>query len=116
MTKGGGQQTWAHLRLGVSHLACHDYGSAIVSLQFVLRSEPNNVDAWESLADAYAARGSLQAAVKAYEKVLSLLKDSQASDGLYAQLQIATINYKTGHFDKAIGQLRDILGNQLGNR
>ena len=113
-------QTWAHLRLGMNYLSCQEYGPAIVSLQSVLRTEPQNVDAWESLADAYAARGSLHAALKAYEKVLTLLGDSRlGEDGLYARLQVATINYKTGHFEAAIQQLRDILqvkDDKIGNR
>jgi len=35
----------------------------------VLRSDPDNIDAWECLADAYFARGSYNAALKAYDQV-----------------------------------------------
>ena len=59
----------AHLRLGIHFLSREEPSRAILSLQSVLRSEPANVDAWESLADAYLSRGSLNAALKAYDQV-----------------------------------------------
>ena len=104
----GPDRVWAHLRLGMNHFATHEYGKAIVSFYSVLRTQPNNPDAWESLADAYHARGSFQAALKAYEKVVSLL-DGCPHDGSYAKLQIATIHFKTGHYDSAIRTLEEIL-------
>lgn len=109
-TSGGGpDRTWAHLRLGMNYLATHEYGKAIVSFYSVLKTQPENADAWESLADAYHARGSFQAALKAYEKVVTLL-GSLPEDGFYARLQIATIHYKTGHYDPAVEQLQEMLG------
>ena len=51
-----------------------DPSKAIVCLQSVLRTDPNNLNAWESLADAYFNRGSFTSALKAYDKVLQLYK------------------------------------------
>ncbi len=102
---------WAHLRLGMHFLAIDEPSKAIVSLQSVLRSDPGG--AWESLADAYLARGSLTSALKAYDKVLALCKDqdniNKKDDGIYASLQIATIKHKLGHFRDAIVAQREIL-------
>ena len=69
-----GQNNWAHLRLGMHYLATDDPSKAIVCLQSVLRTDANNLNAWESLADAYFNRGSYTSALKAYDKVLQLHK------------------------------------------
>ena len=69
-----GQNNWAHLRLGMHYLATDDPSKAIVCLQTVLRTDANNLNAWESLADAYFNRGSYTSALKAYDKVLQLHK------------------------------------------
>ena len=42
--------------------------------QSVLRTEANNLNAWEGLADSYFNRGSYTSALKAYDKVLQLQK------------------------------------------
>ena len=49
VTSSHKEQGWAHLRLGLNYLATQQHGKAIVSLYSVLKSEPNNVEAWESL-------------------------------------------------------------------
>ena len=59
----------ANLRLGIHFLSREDPSRAILSLQSVLRTEPSNIDAWEILADAYFARGSFNAALRAYDQV-----------------------------------------------
>ena len=56
------------------YLATDDPSKAIVCLQSVLRTDANNLNAWESLADAYFNRGSYTSALKAYDKVLQLHK------------------------------------------
>jgi superkiller protein 3 len=109
---------WAYLRLGMHYLACENYSMAIQNLQSVLRSNNTNIDAWESLADAYAARGSYNAALKAYDKILRLRETSNQSltestrDSLYANLQIATIKHKLGHFSDAVMDLNRLLQNE----
>ena len=47
---------WANLRLGMHYLAVDDPSKAILSLQNVLRTNPDHLNAWESLADAYFNR------------------------------------------------------------
>lgn len=84
-------------------MATDDPSKAIMSLQMVLRSDAQNLTAWESLADAYFTRGSFTSALKAYDKVLHL----QTHGSLYAQLQIATIKLKLGYFREAKLALRD---------
>ena len=66
--------TISNLRLGIHYLVNDDPSKAIVCLQSVLRTDPNNLNAWESLADAYFNRGSFTSALKAYDKVLQLYK------------------------------------------
>ena len=56
------------------YLATDDPSKAITCLQSVLRTDANNLNAWESLADAYFNRGSYTSALKAYDKVLQLHK------------------------------------------
>ena len=112
------ENKWASLRLGMHYLACERFSQAIQSLQSVLRADPKNIDAWESLADAYASRGSFSAALKAYDKILRLRDDSKhltteiKYDGLYAELQIAAIKHKLGHFNEAVVGLKGILVNE----
>lgn len=127
---GGGKAdlTWAQLRLGIHYLETEDFDSSIRCLQKVLRCDPDNTDAWESLADAYWSRGSLTAALKAYSKVLKVARASSKSlllhtddhppgdDGalLYARMQVATIKHSLGQYNEAIDDLTDILRDEKG--
>ena len=43
----------------------------------VLLGDSGDVNCWESLADAYLARGSYTAALKAFEKVLTINHNSE---------------------------------------
>ncbi len=52
--------------------------------------------AWECLADAYKARGSYTASVKAFEQVLLLNPDAT-----YAHLQLGSLKLLLGHLDEA---------------
>ena len=109
------RNSWAYLRLGMHYLACENYSLAIQNLQSVLRSDPSNIDAWESLADAYASRGSYKAALKAYDKTIRLEEELHHNEsrrnviGLYARLQIATIKHKLGHYADAVSDLTGML-------
>lgn len=46
------------------YLEVDEPNMAISSLQALIRSEPQNIVAWEILADAYLARGSFSASLK----------------------------------------------------
>ena len=50
------------------HSLYSDPTAAILSLQSAIRTDPGDAHAWEGLADAYRARGSYSAAMKAYDK------------------------------------------------
>ena len=114
------RNNWAYLRLGMHYLACEKFSLAIQNLQSVLRSDPSNIDAWESLSDAYAARGSYNAALKAYDKTIRLEEAANQEAkpkngiGLYARLQIATIKHKLGHYADAVTDLKNILNEVSG--
>ena len=91
-----GQNNWAHLRLGMHYLATDDPSKAIVCLQSVLRTDANNLNAWESLADAYFNRGSYTSALKAYDKVLQLHKawTSLFVDGILIRPKLSQLSPK----------------------
>ncbi len=89
------------------YLATDNPSQAIISLQMVLRNDPTNLTAWESLADAYFKRGSFTSALKAYDKVQTLQSDAESS--CYAGLQIASIKLKLGYFRESKLALREIL-------
>jgi superkiller protein 3 len=86
------------------YLSADDPTNAILCLQSAIRSDPTDVHAWGGLADAYRARGSYTAAMKAYDKVLRLNPDS-----VYAELQIGNLKLKLGHNTDAIAHFRKLL-------
>lgn len=90
---------WAWLRLGLHFLAQHEPQSAISALQRCLQLQQNNMQALESLGDAYLARGSYVAAQKVHERVL--LHDPTA---VYPRCQIAKIQLCVGEPLNAIAQ------------
>ena len=81
------------------YLATDDPSKAIVCLQSVLRTDANNLNAWESLADAYFNRGSYTSALKAYDKVLQLHKawTSLFVDGILIRPQLSQLSQKVEH-------------------
>lgn len=99
---------WAHMRLGMHYMATGKAGQAVASLQFVLKSDPEDINAWECLADAYAGKGSFSAALKAYDRVTQL-SQNLPTKGLYASLQMATIKSKLGFYNEAVQLLNKIL-------
>ena len=94
---------WAHVRLGVLYLSS-DPTAAILSLQSAIRTDPGDAHAWEGLADAYRARGSYSAAMKAYDKVLRLCPES-----VYAELQIGVLKLTLGRHSDAIDHFRSVI-------
>lgn len=64
--------TWAYRRLGLLLLSDKQYPEAISSLQNALRINTANASTWEALGCSYQSLGRLTAALKAYEKALSL--------------------------------------------
>lgn len=114
----GGHGGWAFLRLGILHLALNEPAKAVTNLQSAIRNVKDGQEdllvIWESLADAYHARGSHSAALKAYEKVVQLCREDvrySSKSSLYAQWQIGTIKQVLGKYDEAIEVFRGILSN-----
>lgn len=77
---------WAYLQLGLHYLEQENYNKAIDSLRYIVRSQPKNSHFWETLGDAYFARGSYTSALKSYGKAVEL-----SDEHLYSLLQIANI-------------------------
>ncbi|XP_050293501.1 tetratricopeptide repeat protein 37 isoform X2 [Anthonomus grandis grandis] len=95
---------WAWLQLGLTYLEQGDPVKALEYLRMVLRIEPENVHCWESLADAYFAKGAFTSALKCYQKSTDL---SQYS--LYAALQVAYIKKILGEYPDAQKDFENIL-------
>lgn len=63
---------WAWLQLGFHYLAENENNQAISAFRLVLRCDANSIAGWEGLADAYYQRGSLNSALRVYEKISEL--------------------------------------------
>ncbi|CAH1156223.1 unnamed protein product [Phaedon cochleariae] len=98
------KNSWAWLQLGLSYLEQEEYSQAIENLRCVVRIEKENTHCWQSLADAYFARGSFTSALKCYEKSLEL-----ATNSLYSSLQIANIKKTLGYHSEAKTEFQEIL-------
>ncbi|CAD6233381.1 GSCOCG00007165001-RA-CDS [Cotesia congregata] len=85
-TEEGGGPKWAWLQLGLQQLDQGKIEQAIKSLRYVIRADPNDNHCWESLADAYWARGAHTSALKSYQRALDLSPGS-----LYPMIQLANI-------------------------
>ncbi|KAF5303636.1 hypothetical protein FQA39_LY09883 [Lamprigera yunnana] len=88
---------WAWLQLGLNFLEQEDYLNAINTLRFVVRRNPDDGHCWESLADAYMARGAYTSALKCYQKATEIMPNA-----LYPLLQTANIKKALGEFSEAI--------------
>ncbi|KAK9737501.1 Tetratricopeptide repeat [Popillia japonica] len=83
--------SWALIQLGLSYYDQCDFNKAIDSFRLVIRLNSKNSFCWESLGDAYIARGSYSSALKSYQKAAELNPSS-----IYPQLQIATVKQILG--------------------
>ncbi|CAG5092823.1 Similar to TTC37: Tetratricopeptide repeat protein 37 (Homo sapiens) [Cotesia congregata] len=95
-TEEGGGPKWAWLQLGLQQLDQGKIEQAIKSLRYVIRADPNDNHCWESLADAYWARGAHTSALKSYQRALDLSPGS-----LYPMIQLANIKLVLGRHDEA---------------
>ncbi|GJQ65964.1 hypothetical protein Trydic_g4060 [Trypoxylus dichotomus] len=94
--KATADNSWALIQLGLSYYDQCDYNKAIDSFRLVIRLSHENSFCWESLGDAYMARGSYTSALKSYQKAAELSPTS-----LYSQLQIATVKQILGQLAEA---------------
>lgn len=86
MAVPGGQCDWASNQLGFHYLAQNNFNDAINAFRVALRSNVDNQSSWEGLADAYMQRGSLNSALKVYQKIVELNPTN-----LYPKLQVANV-------------------------
>ncbi|XP_015109958.1 tetratricopeptide repeat protein 37 isoform X2 [Diachasma alloeum] len=103
-TVEGGGPKWAWLQLGLQQLDEGEIAQAIKSLRYVIRADPNDNHCWESLADAYWARGAHTSALKSYQRALELSPGS-----LYPMIQIANINLVLGRHVEAKAAFLQVL-------
>nr|CAD7589451.1 unnamed protein product [Timema genevievae] len=103
---GIGGSRWAWLRLGLCHTELGNYQEAIDSLRIAIRSNPNDSHCWESLADAYYARGAYTAALKSYQRVVEL-----SPGAVYPAYQIASINQLIGLYNESVQQFKELVAN-----
>ncbi|RZC41781.1 tetratricopeptide repeat protein 37, partial [Asbolus verrucosus] len=98
------KNSWAWMQLGLHYLEQQDYDKAVINLRFVIRIDENNTHCWESLADAYLAKGAYTSALKCYEKASDLSKAA-----LYPLLQMANIKQILGEYTEARSNFEEIL-------
>ncbi|XP_046996555.1 tetratricopeptide repeat protein 37 [Schistocerca americana] len=101
---GPGGAKWAWLRLGLHHQDQGNIDEAINCLQSAVRADLCDSHCWESLADAYYARGSYNAALKCYEHVQEL-----SPDALYPAYQIASVKQLVGSFVESVSDYRAVV-------
>ncbi|XP_052248166.1 tetratricopeptide repeat protein 37-like isoform X1 [Dreissena polymorpha] len=99
-----GRGKWAWLRLGLHQMKHDDPSVAIVSLQSALRADSKDVHVWECLGEAYMARGSYTAALKAFIRATELDQSS-----VYSLFQIASIKQALGQYTEALQEYTHIL-------
>ncbi|XP_063995924.1 superkiller complex protein 3 [Diachasmimorpha longicaudata] len=93
--KDGGPK-WAWLQLGLQQLDEGETREAINSLRYVIKVDLTDNHCWESLADAYWARGAHTSALRSYQRALELSPGS-----LYPMIQTANINLVLGRHIEA---------------
>lgn len=89
---------WIHFRLGLHYINRRDWENAILQFRNVIKTEPNNIIAFECLADAYFSRGSFTSALKAYNKVISM----QPKNILHCLTRMGYINSLLTKYEDAI--------------
>ncbi|XP_053375489.1 tetratricopeptide repeat protein 37-like [Mercenaria mercenaria] len=95
---------WAWLRLGLYQVKHEDPSIAIASFQSALRADPKDNHVWECLGEAYLARGSFTASLKAFTRASELNPDS-----MYCLFQMASIKQTLGTYTEAIEEYKLIL-------
>ncbi|XP_060595460.1 tetratricopeptide repeat protein 37-like [Ruditapes philippinarum] len=95
---------WAWLRLGLYQVKHEDPSIAIASFQSALRADPKDNHVWECLGEAYLARGSFTASLKAFTRASELCPDS-----MYCLFQMASIKQTLGTYTEAIEEYKIIL-------
>lgn len=72
---------WVWRLLGTARLRAGRHNDAVTAFRVALREQPSDVRCWMGLADTYRERGSLQSAMKVYEKCLEMKCGARAATG-----------------------------------
>ncbi|CAH0720932.1 unnamed protein product, partial [Brenthis ino] len=96
---------WIHFRLGLHYINNREWESAILQFRSVIKSNHNDVIAFECLADAYYSRGSYTSALKAYNKVISM----NPSKTLHCLSKIGYIHSLLTDYENAISAFEKVL-------
>lgn len=77
---------WIWILLGFHYLTSCEFNEAIASFRTALRYDANDIASWEGLADSYLQRGSLNSAMRVYQKITEL-----DASNVYSKLQVANV-------------------------
>ncbi|KAI7868094.1 hypothetical protein BDF14DRAFT_1912212 [Spinellus fusiger] len=88
---------WAWRRLGYTSMKNDAYSEAITCFQKALRTNANDVQCWEGLAEAYAHEGRYVASLRAFERTTDLDPLS-----VHAHYQTALVKQKVGMLEEAV--------------
>jgi tetratricopeptide (TPR) repeat protein len=89
--------------LAEAHVAAFEVDGAITQYQEIIRRDSDNIDSWYALARLYQAHRPLQA-LDVYERILA-----RFGPDWNVLLQMAELQNKLGHFDKAADALKQML-------
>jgi len=102
-----GSAKWAWLRLGLQQVQDNP-SAAITSLQGALRADAKDKQVWECLGEAYLARGSYTAAMKAFSRAGELCSEDDL-EFIYPAFQLASIQQAVGSHVEAVQSFNDVL-------
>ncbi|XP_073812213.1 tetratricopeptide repeat protein 37 [Musca autumnalis] len=93
-----------HYKLGLHYLNVNNCDEAIQCFRTAIKHDVSVMIYWESLGDAYAARGSYNSAIRVYQKILEM-----DPDNVYAKLQMALIKTTIRMYSEAIEDFNNLL-------
>ncbi|KPU75888.1 uncharacterized protein Dana_GF12228, isoform B [Drosophila ananassae] len=91
-------------KLGLHFQKVKKWDNAIQSFRDVIKQDAKCMVYWESLGDAYAARGSYNSAIRVFQKILEFTPENS-----YALLQLASIKTTIRMYPEAIGDFASLL-------
>ncbi|EDW01165.1 tetratricopeptide repeat protein 37 [Drosophila grimshawi] len=91
-------------KLGLHFLQVNKLDNAIQCFRLAINHDCKCMIYWESLGDAYAARGSYNSAIRVFQKILEL-----SPLNCYAQLQIALMKTTIRMYPEAISDFNELL-------
>ncbi|XP_064071662.1 superkiller complex protein 3 [Vanessa tameamea] len=97
-------QSWISFRLGLHYINRREWENAIIQFRNVIKSNHNDIVAFECLADAYFSRGSFTSALKAYNKVIKM-----NSNKIHCLTRIGYIHSILTQYKDAISTFKKVL-------